>query len=160
MTVLLWLLAVVLIVLGLVGTLLPALPGPILVFAGVVLAAWIDGFARIGVGTLVLLGVLTGVAYAVDLVSAALGVKRAGASPRAIAGAAIGVVAGLFFGLPGLIAGPFAGAVIGELTVGRDLRQAGRVGLFAGLGFAIGLAVRVAIVFAMVGVAGMAFFLF
>ena len=160
MTLLLWLLAVVLVVLGLAGTLLPALPGPILVFAGVALAAWIDGFARIGVGTLVLLGVLTGVAYAVDLVSAALGVKRAGASPRAIAGAAAGVVVGLFFGLPGLIAGPFAGAVIGELTVRRDLRQAGRVGLFAALGFAIGLAVRVAIVFAMVGVAGMAFFFF
>lgn len=160
MTGLLWLLAVVLIVLGLVGTLLPALPGPILVFAGVVLAAWIDGFVRIGVGTLVLLGVLTAVAYAVDLVSAALGVKRAGASRRAVAGAAIGVVVGLFLGLPGLIAGPFAGAVIGELTVRRDLRQAGRVGLFAGLGFVIGLAIRVAIVFTMVGVAGMAFFLF
>ncbi len=160
MTGLLWLLAVVLIVLGLVGTLLPALPGPILVFAGVVLAAWIDGFVRIGVGTLVLLGVLTAVAYAVDLVSAALGVKRAGASRRAVAGAAIGVVGGLFLGLPGLIAGPFAGAVIGELTVRRDLRQAGRVGLFAGLGFVIGLAIRVAIVFTMVGVAGMAFFLF
>jgi uncharacterized protein YqgC (DUF456 family) len=160
MTVLLWVLAFALIVLGLIGTLLPALPGPILVLAGVVLAAWIDGFGRIGVGTLVLLGVLTAVAYAVDLVSAALGVKRAGASRRAVAGAALGVLAGLFLGLPGLILGPFVGAVIGELTVRRDLRQAGRVGLFAGLGFAVGLAIRVAIVFAMVGVAGMALFLF
>jgi uncharacterized protein YqgC (DUF456 family) len=160
MTVLLWVLALALIVLGLIGTLLPALPGPILVLAGVVLAAWIDGFGRIGVGTLVLLGVLTAVAYAVDLVSAALGVKRAGASRRAVAGAALGVLAGLFLGLPGLILGPFVGAVIGELTVRRDLRQAGRVGLFAGLGFAVGLAIRVAIVFAMVGVAGMALFLF
>jgi uncharacterized protein YqgC (DUF456 family) len=155
-----WVLAVLLIALGVVGTVLPALPGPILVFAGVLVGAWSDGFTRIGIGTVVLLGLLTVAAYVVDLVSAAAGVKRAGASRWAIAGAALGTLVGLFFGLPGVVIGPFAGAVLGELTARRDLRGAGRAGLFAGLGFAIGLAARLAIVFAMIGIALTAFFLF
>lgn len=160
MLVLLWLLAVLLIAVGVLGTLLPALPGPILVFAGVLLAAWADGFARIGGGTLAVLALLTAAAYAVDLLSAAVGVRRAGASPRAVAGAALGTLAGLFFGLPGIIVGPFVGAIAGELTVRGDVRGAGRAGLFAGLGFALGLAVKLALVFAMVGIAATAFLLF
>ena len=155
-----WLIAVLLIAAGVLGTLLPALPGPILVFAGVFVGAWADGFTRIGPGTLVLLGVLTAAAYVVDLVSAAAGVKRAGASRRAVAGAALGALAGLFFGLPGFVIGPFVGAVLGELTVRGDVRGAGRAGLFAGLGFAIGMAARVAIVFAMIAIAATAFFFF
>jgi uncharacterized protein YqgC (DUF456 family) len=158
-TVLVWLLALVLIALGVAGTVLPALPGPILVFAGVLVAAWIDGFTRIGVLTLVVLGVMTAAAHVVDLASAAAGVNRSGASRRAVAGAAVGTAAGLFFGIPGLIVGPFAGAVLAELTVRRDLRAAGRAGLFATLGFAMGLAAKLAVVFAMIGIAIAAFFL-
>ena len=160
MLVLLWLAAILLIVIGVLGTVLPALPGPILVFAGVLLAAWADGFARIGAGTLVVLALLTAAAYAVDLLSAAVGVRRGGASPRAVAGAALGTLAGLFFGLPGIIVGPFVGAIVGELTVHGDVRGAGRAGLFAGLGFALGMAVKLAIVFTMVGLAATAFLLF
>lgn len=155
-----WLLAIVLMGAGIAGTILPAMPGPILVFAGVLLAAWADGFTRIGAGTLVIAGLLTALAYAIDLAAGAAGVKLAGASRRAVAGAAIGVLAGLFFGFPGLVIGPFVGAVVGELTVRRDLRSAGRAGLFAGLGFAVGLAAKLAIVFTIVGLAAMAFFLF
>jgi len=154
-----WVLAFALVVIGLLGTVLPALPGPVLVFAGVLVAAWADGFTRIGAGTLVVLGLLTIAAHLVDLASAAVGVKRAGASRRAIAGAALGTAAGLFVGLPGLLIGPFAGAMIAELTVRRDLRAAGRAGMFAGLGFVIGLAAKVALVFAIVGIAVAAFFL-
>ena len=69
-----------------------------------------------------------------------------------MAGSAIGTIAGLFFGLPGLIIGPFAGAVIGELTAGRDLARAGRAGIVAWLGFLIGTVVKVGIAFAMVGI--------
>ena len=155
-----WLLAIVLIVVGIAGTVLPALPGPVLVFAGVLVAAWADGFTRIGVGTLVILGLLTAGAYLIDFIAAAAGVRRAGASRRAVAGAAIGAVAGLFFGIPGFVLGPFVGAIVGELTVRRDLRGAGRAGLFAGLGFAVGLAAKLAIVFTIVGIAATAFFLF
>lgn len=159
MTVLLWIAAIALIVTGLLGTVLPALPGPILVFAGLLLAAWTDGFTRVGVWTLVGLGVLTAVAHLVDLVSSALGVRRAGASGRAVAGAALGALAGLFIGLPGLVIGPFVGAVIAELTLHRDVARAGRAGLAAWIGFVVGVALKLAIVFGMIGLFAAAFLL-
>ena len=147
-----WVLAGVLVVVGLVGVVLPAVPGTALIFAGLLLAAWADGFARVGVGTLVVLGLVTVATYFVDIAAMALGMKRLGTTRRAMAGAAIGTLAGLFFGLPGLVIGPFAGAVIGELTSHRDLRGAGRAGLAAWIGFLIGTVVKVGLAFAMVGI--------
>jgi hypothetical protein len=160
MTLLLWVLAVALVVVGLVGIVLPALPGTILIFAGLLLAAWADGFMRVGAGTLTLLGVIAAASYGVDFVAAALGVKRLGASSRAMTGAALGTLLGLFLGLPGLILGPFVGAVLGELTMQRDLGRAGRAGVAAWIGFAIGMAVKVALAFTMVAIFLAAMFLF
>src|SRR5918999_1215588 len=134
MTILLWALATILVVVGLAGILLPALPGTALIFAGLLLAAWADGFSRVGAGTLVLLGVIAAASYGVDFVAAALGVKRLGASTRAMTGAALGALVGLFLGIPGLIVGPFIGAVLGELTVHRDVGRAGRAGIAAWVG--------------------------
>jgi uncharacterized protein YqgC (DUF456 family) len=153
----LWLVAILLVVIGLVGTIVPALPGPILVFTGLLVAAWADGFTRIGVLTLIVLAVLTVAAYAVDFAASAVGVRRAGASTRAAVGAALGALAGIFFGLPGLILGPFVGAVLGELTVRRNLPLAGRAGLAAWIGFVVGTAVKLALVFGMIGLAALAF---
>jgi uncharacterized protein YqgC (DUF456 family) len=147
-----WALAVVLVVVGLAGIVLPALPGTVLIFAGLLLAAWADGFVRVGAGTIILLGILTIATYFVDVATMALGMKRLGTTRRAMAGAAIGTLAGLFFGLPGLIIGPFAGAVLGELTAHRDLGRAGRAGIAAWLGFLIGTVVKVGLAFAMVGI--------
>jgi uncharacterized protein YqgC (DUF456 family) len=152
MSVLLWVLAVALVLVGLAGVVLPALPGTILIFAGLLLAAWADNFARVGAGTLVVLGVLAVASYGIDFAAGALGVGRAGASRRAMAGAALGTLSGLFLGLPGLIIGPFVGAVIGELTTHRDLARAGRVGIAAWIGFAIGMAVKMGVAFAMIGI--------
>jgi uncharacterized protein YqgC (DUF456 family) len=152
MTVALWILAVVLIVVGVVGTVLPALPGAVLVFAGVALAAWIDDFARISGWTVGVLGVLTLIAWAADYVAAAAGAKRAGASKYAVLGAAIGTVAGVFTGLVGLIFMPLAGAAIGEYFAEKDALRAGRVGLATWLGMVVGTAAKVAIVFVMVGI--------
>jgi uncharacterized protein len=160
MTVLLWVLAAVLVVIGFAGILLPALPGTILIFAGLLLAAWADGFTRVGVATLALIGVIAAASYGVDFVAAALGVKRMGASPRAMAGAALGTLLGLLFGLPGLILGPFAGAVLGELTAQWDLVRAGRAGIAAWIGFAIGAVVKVALAFSMLAIFLAALFLF
>jgi uncharacterized protein YqgC (DUF456 family) len=160
MTVLLWVLAAVLVIVGLAGILLPALPGTILIFAGLLLAAWADGFTRVGAGTLVLIGAIAAASYGVDFVAAAMGVKRLGASPRAMAGAALGTLLGLFFGLPGLILGPFAGAVLGELSAHRDLARAGRAGVAAWIGFAVGAAVKVALAFTMLAIFAAALFLF
>ena len=152
MTVLLWTLAVVLVIVGLIGIVMPALPGHLLVFAGLVVAAWADGFERVGVATLVIIGVIAAASYLVDFAAAAIGARRLGASKRAMAGAALGTLLGLFLGLPGLIIGPFVGAVVGELTTNRDWKQAGRAGVAAWIGFAIGTAVKVGMAFAMIGI--------
>ena len=152
MTALLWTLAVALIVIGLVGIVLPAVPGTMLIFAGLLLGAWADGFTRVGPGTLVVLGLLAVASYGIDFVAGALGVKRLGASRRAMAGAALGTLLGLILGLPGLIVGPFLGAMLGELTMNSDLRRAGRAGLAAWVGFAIGMAAKVAVAFLMIGI--------
>jgi uncharacterized protein len=154
-----WILALVLILVGIAGTVLPGVPGPILVFAGILVAAWGDGFTRIGLGTLVVLGILTAVTYAIDFAASALGVRRVGASMRAVVGAALGAFVGLFFGLPGLVLGPFVGAVLAELTVHGDLRAAGRAGVAAWIGLVVGAALKITLVFVMLGVAVLMLFL-
>src|SRR5688572_10303530 len=107
MTVLWWTLAVAMMAVGLVGIVVPALPGHVLIFGGLVLAAWADGFRHVGVWTLVAIGVIGAASYAIDFIAAAITTRQLGASRRAMAGAALGTLAGFFFGLIGLIAGPF-----------------------------------------------------
>jgi len=152
MTAILWTVAIALILLGVAGTVLPAVPGATLVFGGIVLAAWIDGFARIPVWVIVILGLMTAVTWVVDYAAAALGAKRAGASKLALFGALAGTVAGVFSGLWGLLFMPLAGAAIGEYVAQRDLRRAGKVGVATWIGLLLGTAVKVAIVFAMIGI--------
>jgi uncharacterized protein YqgC (DUF456 family) len=152
MDLLVYIAAIALIVIGFAGILMPALPGTMLIFAGLLLAAWADGFTRVGAWTLVMIGVVAALSYTVDFVAAAVGAKTLGASRRAMAGAALGTIAGLFIGLPGLIVGPFVGAAIGELTLHGDVRRAGRVGASAWIGFVIGTAVKVGLAFLMVGI--------
>jgi len=142
---------------GLAGIVLPALPGHMLILGGLLVAAWADGFRHVSGWTLGVIAVIALSSYGIDFVSAAVSTKKLGASRRAMAGAAIGTLGGLFFGLPGLIAGPFVGAVIGELTETRDMRQAGRAGLAATIGFAIGTAVKVAFAFLMIAIFAAAF---
>lgn len=150
--------AALLVVVGLAGIVLPALPGVPVIFAGLLLAAWADGFEQVGVVTLVVLGVLTFVSLGVDLVATALGAKRVGASRLALVGAVIGTFAGLLFGLPGLIVGPFAGALIGELIHGRQVGQAAKVGLGTWFGILLGVALKIGLAFAMLGIFAFAWF--
>jgi len=152
MTFLLWALGVVLVVVGIAGIVLPALPGHVLIAAGLILAAWAEGFTRVGVWPLIAIGVLAAASYFIDAAAAALGAGRRGASTRAMIGAGLGTVAGLFLGLPGLILGPFAGAVLGELTVNRELARAGRIGLSAWIGFLLGTVVKVGVAFLMIAI--------
>ncbi len=152
MTVLLWLLVVVLVVVGIAGTVLPALPGVPLVFAGLLLAAWIDGFTKVGWLPLMILGLLTALSFVVDFAATALGARRVGATKLAIAGALVGTVIGIFLGLPGLILGPFVGAVAGELISNRDLPRAGKVGLGTWIGMVFGTAAKLALAFSMLGI--------
>jgi uncharacterized protein YqgC (DUF456 family) len=151
-TAILWVSAIALIVIGVVGTVIPALPGAILVFGGIALAAWIDDFTRIRPWVLVLLGVLTAMAWVVDYIAAVAGAKRVGASKLAIIGAAIGTVAGVFSGLWGLLFMPLLGAAIGEYVAQRDARREGRVGVATWIGLLLGSAAKVAIVLTMIGI--------
>jgi len=97
-------------------------------------------------------GVLAALALLVDFMAGAFGVKRFGASGRAVTGATIGAIVGLFFGIVGVLVGPFIGAVIGELSVRRNLAAASRAGVGAALGMALGTAAKLAIALAMIGV--------
>ena len=144
-------LAAVLVLIGLAGTILPALPGLPLVFAGMLLGAWAGGFEHIGVPVLVVLGLLTVVSLVVDFWATALGARRVGASGKAVGGAIIGTFVGIFFGPLGLLAGPFAGALAGELLHGRDLGQATRVGFGTWLGVVFGTVLKLALAFTMLG---------
>lgn len=149
-------LAVVMVALGLLGTVLPAIPGLPLVFGGMLLAAWAGDFREIGMATIAVLGVLTLLSLAIDFWATAAGAKRVGASGKAVGGAVLGTVVGLFFGPVGLFAGPFAGALTGELLhrrrLGRgDLGHAARVGFGTWLGIVLGVVLKLTLAFAMIG---------
>ena len=149
--------AALLIITGIAGAVLPALPGVPLVFAGMLLAAWADHFNHVGSITLSILGVLCVIAMLIDFVAGVLGAKRVGASSRALWGATLGTFAGLFFGIPGLLLGPFVGAVIGELTAGSRMHQATRVGVGTWLGLLFGTLAKLALCFTMLGIFLLAF---
>lgn len=148
----LWIVAIVLIAGGLAGLVLPVLPGAALLLGGLVMAAWIEDFQYAGAGTLAVLALLAGLIFAVDFIAGAFGAKRFGASPRAAAGAAIGALVGLFFGIAGIVLGPLAGAVIGELSARRTWSEAGRAGVGATIGLVLGAAVKFALAITMIGV--------
>lgn len=152
------LLAIVLIGIGLAGVVLPAIPGPPLLFAGLFLAAWMEDFVYVGKWTLVILAFLAVLTYGVDFWAAMFGAKRFGASKRAIVGALVGTIVGLFLGFPGVLFGPFIGAVIGELSVRRNLEDAARAGFGATIGLVLGVALKVALALSMIGVFAVARF--
>ena len=149
---LIWLAAIMLVFGGLIGLVVPILPGPLLLFAGLWMAAWAESFTFVGLGTLVTLAVLAALASLADFVAGAFGARRYGASARSVWGAVWGAVFGIFFGLPGVIFGPFIGAVIGELSVRRNLSAAGLAGWGATVGVALGIAAKLAFGMAMLGV--------
>lgn len=155
----LWLIAGILVLAGVAGSVLPALPGVPLVFAGLAIAAWADDFQRVTWLTLGLLAVLTVASFAIDLVATALGAKRVGATRLAIIGAALGTFAGVLLGIPGLLIGPFAGAVIGEMLSHGKLQQATRAGVATWIGLVFGTLAKLALVFAMLGIFAAAYFL-
>jgi uncharacterized protein YqgC (DUF456 family) len=148
----LWLLCAALILVGLAGTVLPALPGTALVLAGILLGAWIDDFTRVGGLTLTLVAALAVLAWTLDYVAALMGARKVGASKQALIGAALGTVVGLFMGLVGVLFMPLVGAAVGEYLARRDHRQAVKVGTATWLGMMLGMIAKVVLAFVMVGV--------
>lgn len=146
-----WLVASVLVLAGLMGLVLPVIPGAPLIFAGLLLAAWAEDFAYVGVWTIVTLATMTLIILGVDLWATMFGAKKFGASKRSMLGAVIGAVIGIFLGLPGVIFGPFIGAVAGEILAQKSLGQATRAGVGATIGLVLGAAIKLALAIAMIG---------
>ena len=164
MTVWLYVLAGALIVVGLLGTFLPALPGMPLIFGGMLLAAWVGDFQIIGGWVLLVLGAMSLFALGIDFLASTLGVKKVGASNKSAIGAAIGTIAGLPFAIPGLLVGPFVGAVVGELIHRQaydraNVGEAAKIGLATWLAMAIGAALKLAVAFTMLGIFALAIWL-
>jgi uncharacterized protein len=149
----LYILAVALIVIGLIGAVLPNLPGVPMIFGGIWLAAAVDDYHHLNTTWLIILGVLAAVGIAMDFIAASLGAKRVGASSMAVWGASIGTVVGLFFGLPGLILGPFVGALAGELVSSRSVLRSAHVGIGTWLGLLFGALVKLVLSVVMVALA-------
>ncbi|MBC7709274.1 MAG: DUF456 domain-containing protein [Rhizobacter sp.] len=147
-----WIAAVLLIIVGLAGTVLPALPGTILVLGGIVLSAWLDDFTRVKWWVVTIIAVLAVAAWVTDYLATIMGAKKAGASTLAIVGAALGTIAGIFMGLIGVLFMPFVGAVIGELIAQKNVKQAAKVGFATWLGLLIGTVVKLVLVFMMIGI--------
>ena len=147
-----WLAVILLFTLGIVGTVLPAVPGTILVLAGAVLGAWLDDFTRVPWWIVAIIAVMAIAAWATDFLATLLGAKKAGASKLAIVGAALGTIAGIFMGLIGVLFMPFVGAVIGEYIAQKNAKQAAKVGLATWLGLLVGTVVKLVLVFMMIGI--------
>lgn len=148
----LWLLAVALMAVGFLGVIAPGLPGVLLIFGGMLLGAWIDDFQRVGWFTLAILAALMLLTFVIDVLSSLLGAKRVGASRQALIGSVLGGLAGIPFGLFGLIAGPFVGAVAGEYLARRQLMDAARVGWGTFVGLAVGTLAKLALAVAMLAI--------
>lgn len=151
-----WLAVAGLVALGFAGMIVPVLPGMLLIFAGLWLGAWIDAYERVSVASVILIGMLAATGWVIDLVAGLLGAKAVGASGLALAGAGIGALLGIFAGVPGLIFGPVLGAIIGEFVARQNPRRAAVVGVAAGIGFVVALALKIGLAVAMLGVFALA----
>jgi uncharacterized protein YqgC (DUF456 family) len=149
---LLWILSASLVLVGLAGTVLPVLPGTVLVWGGIVLGAWIDDFTRVGMSTVVVISVLAVLAWGLDYVAGLMGAQKAGASKLALLGAAVGTVLGLFMGLLGVFFMPLVGAAVGEYLARKDQTRAVKVGIATWIGIMLGLIAKVVLAFIMVGI--------
>jgi len=155
----LWLLAAILVLVGIAGTILPMLPGIPLVFVGLFIAAWLDGFAKVSVLTIIIIGLIALLALIVEFLASFITVKKAGASKYALWGAAIGGLIGFFTGPLGLIIGTAVGAAIGELLAEKETSQATAVGIAAGLGFVVALVAKVVLLLVMLAIFAYAYYL-
>ncbi|MGH7314115.1 MAG: DUF456 domain-containing protein [Candidatus Rokuibacteriota bacterium] len=137
--------------LGLAGAVIPWLPGPLFILAGAVLWAFATDFAEIAVGRLAILAGLALATFLLNFVAGAIGARRYGGTRWGVVGAIAGAVVGLFFGPLGLLIGPVAGAITGELLRGADLEGSVRSGFGAMVGLLAGIVADFTIALVMVG---------
>lgn len=144
-------LALLVMLLGLVGAVVPALPGAPLIFLAVLGHKLGLGDRSVSWWVVALLGALTLATLALDHLATAYGARRMGATWRGAVGAALGGIVGLLWLPFGLILGPFLGALLLEMVAGREWRSVGRAGLGATLGFLAGTVVKLASCLGMIG---------
>jgi uncharacterized protein len=156
MDIALYVIAALLMLAGLAGAIVPALPGIPLIFGGIWLAAAVDHYQHVGTWWLVAIGVLGAIGVIMDIVASALGAKRVGASSMALWGAAIGTLIGMFFGIAGLVFGPFLGALVGELASGNSVLRSAHVGVGTWVGLLFGTLLKLVISLVMIGLFGLA----
>jgi len=136
--------AIIFFLLGIAGTIVPMLPGPPLVWAGMLAYGFIAGFEGLSVTFFLLQGILVLATVGVDYLTTALGTRYFGGSRLAFWGATLGLILGLIlFNLPGLLIGTFTGAIAGELLHENNLRQAVSAGVGAVVGFLGGIPFKI-----------------
>jgi uncharacterized protein YqgC (DUF456 family) len=146
-----WTLTLVLMFVGLVGTVVPLLPGTTIILAAAIAHHFALGPAQsVGWWTIGGMCALTVLSYVLDFVSGALGAKHFGATRWGAIGGIVGAVVGIFFGLPGIFIGPLAGVLLGELLGGKGLLPAGRSTWGTLLGTTAGMVAKVAIAVTMI----------
>ncbi len=146
-------LVVILMATGLIGSVLPFLPGSPLIFIAAGIYAWYTGFAAVGWGTLSVLLVLMLLSQLVDYAASMMGAKRYGASTWGITGAFIGGIVGMFVGgIIGILIGPFLGAFVFEMAKGRGMNQSLKIGFGTFIGFIGGAIGKFIIALTMVGI--------
>ncbi len=143
--------ALLVMIVGLAGCVLPGLPGTPLILAAAIGHRLYFGSASVGPVVLVVLVLLTALSIGLDYLAGLYGAKRLGATWRGVTGAAIGVALGILGGPVGILVGPFLGATGMELAGGMSLKEASTAGLGATLGVLAGAVGKIACGFSMVG---------
>jgi uncharacterized protein len=131
--------ALIIMLIGLIGSIVPVLPGTPVVLIAAICHRLYFGEASISNLFLVVLVLLTGLSLLLDFIASVLGAKKFGATWRGMTGAIIGGIVGLFFNLPGIILGPFLGAMILEMTGGKEFKVAAKAGAGAVIGLLLGV---------------------
>jgi uncharacterized protein YqgC (DUF456 family) len=146
-----WLITIVLFAVGLIGAVIPLLPGTTIILAAAIIhRLMLGGEKSVGWPTIGILFLLTLVTYAIDFLSGYFGAKYFGATKWGMFGAMIGALVGIFFGFIGLFVGPVIGAIAGEFIAGKELVDAGRAGWGSLLGNFAGMLGKLAIALAMI----------
>ena len=146
-----WVVTWLLIIVGLVGTLLPILPGQVLIIVAAGAHWWVKkDDSHLGWWTIAILGTLLAISMALEYVSGAVGSKYFGGSKWGIGGAILGGIVGLFFAPWGFLLGPLAGAFAFEyLFAKKQVPEATRSGVGSAVGTVLGLSIKLGIAFAM-----------
>ena len=134
-SILLWLIVILMFLVGLAGIVIPFLPGIALIFGGVLVYAVATGFATISKSTLIIIGILTLIAWLADYYGGAVAARLGGGGKWAAAGSILGLICGLIIAGPvGLFVGAFIGALLGALYEGKDTQRAGTIALLSVVG--------------------------